>query len=178
MSLLNITEWTESSKYLDNIRYTIIADVKPLLAVDGSAPFAISREFCSYVDHLGHLFSGYTGSGAVGKRLKKYLNDVLSIVDANYKTRKEEIYNMYRNGPIHEFKPKTLENRQGQLLSWFCYTGKRQNQEMSIQESEIVVTHLVPIHSGVDHKYWLPISTTCLVEDLIQSIEEFKTMAP
>ena len=64
-----ISKWIEAKPYLENLRGSVEADVRPLLSTPGGAPFAISREVLSYIDHLGHLFSGKKG---VGDRSREY----------------------------------------------------------------------------------------------------------
>ncbi|MCU7937679.1 MAG: hypothetical protein KZQ99_22995 [Candidatus Thiodiazotropha sp. (ex Dulcina madagascariensis)] len=167
-----LNEWTEASEYLINLRCTVVNDIQPLLSAEGAAPFAISREVLCYIDHLAHL---YTGRVDVGNRFSIFLNDVASKVDNNYRSRSEEIYRMYRNGTVHEFEPKTLENNKGDLLYWLCYPGERTGS-LKIEETKCVVKHLVPY--GENGKYWLPVSTKCFIEDLIEFINRFISAGP
>src|SRR5262245_50673347 len=118
----NIAKWSDALPYLTNLKETILRDVRPLLAVPGAAPFSVARESLCYVDHLGHLYSGKT---EVAARFRDYMTDVMSRVDGMYRARSSEIYHVYRNGPVHEFEPKVLENKNGQLLAWFMYVGPR-----------------------------------------------------
>jgi hypothetical protein len=115
---------------------TFIADVQPLLALPGAAPFAINREVFCYIDHLGHLYSGKVGERQVGARFQDYLKEVMCKIDPNYGQRATVIYQMYRNGPVHEFAPKVLKNNKGQLLEWFCYTGGRNNHNSEVPEKK------------------------------------------
>ena len=100
-----LNEWKEASEYLINLRSTVVNDIQPLLTTEGRAPFAITREVLCYIDHLSHL---YTGRIEVGKRFSIFVNEVASKVDANYRSRSEEIYRMYRNGTVHEFEAKDI----------------------------------------------------------------------
>jgi len=168
----NLKEWEDASEYLINLRNTIVNDIQPLLKTEGAAPFAISREVLCYIDHLSHL---YTGRTEVGKRFSIFLNDVASKVDGNYRSRSEEIYRMYRNGTVHEFEPKTLENNKGDLLYWLCYKGER-IENLKIEGIEYQVTHLIPC--GGNGRYWLPVSTKCFIEDLIEFINLFINSGP
>ncbi len=84
-----ITAWSEACPYLHNLKATVDGDILPLLATSGGAPFAVSREVLSYVDHLGQL---YTGKVRVGDRLVDYLKHVMSRIDPNYSKRASEIY--------------------------------------------------------------------------------------
>jgi len=170
-----LTAWSEAEPYLRNLKETILADIRPLLGMPGHAPFAITREVLSYIDHLGHL---YSGKGSVRDRSQGYLEAILQRIDPNYGRRAGEIYQMYRCGPVHEFKPKTLENRRGQLLHWLCYVGKR-TDTIPIGSCSVSVTHLQPVSTGSGCKeYALPVSTTCLIDDLLASIEEFIQSGP
>src|SRR5262245_148099 len=120
--VLEIGTWEDARPYLENLKRTILADVRPLLDLAEGAPFAVCREVLCYVDHLGHLYSGRQGIREVGNRFKDYLKQMMALsqIDSNYGKRAEEIYQIYRNGPVHEFEPKILENRKGQLLQWLC----------------------------------------------------------
>lgn len=172
-----IIKWQEANDYLLDLRNTIVDDISPLLNTVGCAPFAISREALSYIDHLGHLFSG-KGNNNVGDRSKLFLRKVMSQIDPNYSNRAEEIYQMYRCGTIHEFDPKVLENNKGYRLNWLCYKGERISKE-KINNAEITITHLVPNNLNQNgNMYWLPISTQCLIKDIIESINIFITIGP
>src|SRR5437764_1458320 len=106
----SIAAWPDARPYLQVLKDSVGADIRPLLATVGAAPFAITREVLSYVDHLGHL---YTGKAPVGQRSRDYLTDVVSRVDPRYAKRAGEIYEMYRCGSVHEFAPKVITNSKG-----------------------------------------------------------------
>jgi hypothetical protein len=169
-----IQTWREAEPYLENLKDTVQADVRPLLDTPGAAPFAISREVLSYIDHLGHL---YSGKGQVGERSKDYLKYVMSRIDQNYHKRAGEIYQMYRCGPVHEFEPKVLENKKGQLLQWLCYKGGRTDL-IEFVGQQVRVTHLEPVSMTGSKHFWLPVSTPCLIEDLTASINGFLQAGP
>jgi hypothetical protein len=43
----------------------------------------------------------------------------------------------------------------------------------------VIVTHLKPVENPTDSKvFYLPVSTVCLIDDLIESIDEFQKMGP
>ena len=69
-----LTKWQEASAHLQMLKSTVVADIRPLLDVRGHAPFAICREALSYIDHLGHL---YSGRGQVGDRSREFMQQVL-----------------------------------------------------------------------------------------------------
>ena len=169
-----ITQWREAVPYLEGLKTTVQRDIRPLLETQGAAPFAIGREVMSYVDHMGHL---YSGSDNVAARFKEYMEHILSKADPNYAKRAAEIYQMYRCGPVHEFEPKVLENKKGQLLRWCCYKGNR-SDEIEIAAQKVKVKHLEAVNPAGDKNYWLPVSTPCLIEDLICSINQFAQAGP
>jgi hypothetical protein len=169
-----IAAWTDARPYLQTLRRSVDADVAPLLDTAGAAPFAINREVLSYVDHLGNL---YTGKPQVGQRSRDYLTDVMSRVDPRYATRAGEIYEMYRCGSVHEFAPKVLINSKGQSLGWLCYKGPRIAQ-IQVEAREVTATHLEPLPSAQTGRFWLPVSTVCLIDDLKASIDHFAAAGP
>jgi hypothetical protein len=173
-----IETWGDTRPYLETLKQTILADVRPLLALPGAAPFAISREVFCYIDHLGHLYSG-KGPRKSGERFQDYLKQVMCKIDPNYSHRAGIIYQIYRNGPVHEFAPKVLENKKGQRLVWLCYTGARSDYNFEVPEIKLTVTHLKPVGNPANNKvFYLPVSTVCLIEDLLNSIDEFQKMGP
>lgn len=169
-----ITIWQEAGPYLQILKKTVAADICPLLDLPGHAPFAICRETLSYIDHLGHL---YSGRGQVGDRSREFMKQVMAKVDSNYGKRAAELYQMFRCGPVHEFEPKVLENKKGELLMWFCYPGLRVDS-FEVDGSKISVVHLEPVASATVGRFWLPVSTRCLVDDLMCSIEVFERAGP
>ncbi|MGF1614793.1 MAG: hypothetical protein ACFCVA_13035 [Gammaproteobacteria bacterium] len=169
-----LAKWQEASAHLQMLKGTVAADIRPLLDVPGHAPFAICRETLSYIDHLGHL---YSGRGQVADRSREFMKQVMAKVDSNYGKRAAELYQMFRCGPVHEFEPKVLENKKGELLAWFCYLGPRVDS-FEVNGSRISVVHLEPVASGAAGRFWLPVSTKCLIEDLMCSMEVFEKTGP
>jgi hypothetical protein len=177
--LRKIEAWGDARPYLENLKRTILADMQPLLALPGAAPFAINREVFCYTDHLGHLCSGKVGERQVGVRFQDYLKEMMCKIDPNYSHRASVIYQMYRNGPVHEFEPNVLENKKGQLLKWLCYKGARRDYNFEVPQLKLIVTHLEPVEKATDDKvFYLPVSTVCLIADLLSSIDEFQKMGP
>jgi hypothetical protein len=166
--LTEIREWDEARPYLDTLRHTVAGDIRPLLSTPGSAPFAIFRETMSYVDHLGHL---YSGREPVGERFLSFMRGPLRTVYENYFVCAQELYLMYRNGPVHEFRPKVLENDNGDILGWLSYRGNRTSQHLP--EMGVFATHLVPVKAPTARLHWLPVSLDCLIDDLESAIDRF-----
>lgn len=169
-----INAWVEARPYLVTLKGAVDADIRPLLATAGAAPFTISREVLSYVDHLGHL---YTGKSKVGQRSKDYLIHIMAKADPNYAKRAGEIYEMYRCGSVHEFAPKVITNSKGQSLGWLCYKGDRKAR-INVERHEVTVAHLEPLPSAQAGRFWLPVSTVCLIDDLKASIDAFVQAGP
>ncbi len=170
-----IVSWKDAEDYLQMLKGTVTADICPLLDVPGHAPFAICREVLSYIDHLGHLYSGR--GGQVADRSREFIEHVMAKTDPNYGKRAVELYQMFRCGTVHEFKPKILENKKGELLGWLCYKGLRVDSIES-DGQRMPVVHLEPVASTATGRHWLPVSTLCLIDDLICSIEIFKKAEP
>ena len=170
-----INRWLEARPYLINQRETVGRDLRRLLA-DQGAPFAVCREAVSSIDHLGHL---YTGSSQCGGRFRTFMEQILGQVDANYRRRAGEVYQMYRCGTVHEFEPKMLENKKGQTLAWLCYQGDRAAQQINPPGIGLLtVTHLEPLERVAGRSYWLPVSTNCLLDDLVAAIDSFIAAGP
>jgi hypothetical protein len=166
----HIATWAESGAYLQMLRDTIANDIRPLLATKGGAPFAIFREVMSYIDHLGEL---YCGKGQSADRFVLFLTDVFAKIDPNYAIRAQEIYHMYRCGPVHEFCPKILQNDSGQTLAWLSYPRGRKNVPFEPLGKSTTVSHLELLHDRGRSLFYLPMSSACLVDDLDEAIEIF-----
>jgi hypothetical protein len=170
-----ISRWEEARPYLINQSETVERDLRRLLA-DQGAPFAICREFVSSIDHLGHL---YTGSTQCGNRFRAFMEQVLGEVDPNYRRRAGEVYQMYRCGTVHEFEPKVLENRKGQTLAWLCYQSGRAGCRIELDGiGPRTVTHLEPVVYVAGRHFGLPVSTNCLLDDLVAAIGRFVMAGP
>lgn len=183
MKLSVVESWDEARSYLEMLAQTIKDDLCPLLRTKGGAPHTISREVFSYVDYLGALYVGtsgvecnkWDGLARVGIRFKRYLEEVMSKCDEGYKGYSEVIYQMYRNGPIHNFEPRNLRNG-NKLLIWAEYQGSRKGGKLPVDKGRaIIVDHLVPckLPNG-RNTYCLPVSANFLIDDLLNSIHIFK----
>jgi hypothetical protein len=166
MPLTTIKTWPEASVYLQELIDTIDGDVKHLLTARGGAPFAICREVFSYVDHLGHLFSG---EDKVNDRFQAFVKDVMIHARSEYPNWASVLYQMYRNGPIHQFGPKVVRNTKGQRLIWSIYLGAANDQHAG--------PHL-QVRGDRSSDYVLPVSSVALIDDLQSAIRALKTMGP
>jgi hypothetical protein len=107
------------------------------------------------------------------------MDHVLGEVDPNYRRRAGEVYQMYRCGTVHEFAPKMLENRKGQTLAWLCYQGNRERQQIQPEGiGHLTVTHLEPVVYAAGRSFGLPVSTNCLLDDLVAAIDRFMVAGP
>ena len=179
-----VNRWDEAKLHLDMIAGTVLADLAPLLQTAGGAPHTIAREVFCYVDYLGALYVGTSGMplgpdglAQVKARFTKYLEDIMGLVDTGYKHMAETLYQMYRNGTVHQFDPKALNNKAGELLSWMAYRGQRTEPDLfpfPIQHLQKTQHPQRLVAGGNIPLYVLPVSTACLIEDLLASIELFK----
>jgi len=156
----------EAVEYLQMLARTVHLDVVPLLHVKGAAPFAITREVLSYVDHLGALAAGRASTTGMTKDAKDFIASYLGRVDSSYISGGVLLYEMYRHGTVHNFAPQAV-TQGGVTHLWYLYDGGRKEQIGGER-----VQHLQPIHrsTGIAH---LPVSTACLVEDLEAAIRLF-----
>ncbi len=184
MAVCLINDWREALPYLDMHVQTLVSDILPLLNNQAGASHTISREFCSHVDYLGTLYTGTTcvgtmkvqvnrksGLAQIQQRFVTYLQQVMGRVDSYYSMYANHIYRMCCDGPIHNFDPQPLKNEtDGTTLTWLEYQGARNATLGSIE-----VRHLQPfLNPNVPGLYHLPVSTRCLVLDLLSSIEIYK----
>ncbi|RJQ40687.1 MAG: hypothetical protein C4555_01065 [Dehalococcoidia bacterium] len=170
-----INNWAEAGTQLDNLARAIEKDLVPILSFPEGAPYTIAREWACYIDHLGALFSGEVNHSQ--KRFCIYLDKVMSQVDAGYHDQKDILLNMFRHGTVHEFDPKVLVNLNKQRLGWAVYSTRGRNQNITLEDGRsFQVSHLkITPHPNLTEQYSLWVSTWCLVDDLIKSIDVFKT---
>jgi hypothetical protein len=89
------------------------------------------------------------------------------------------VYQMYRCGTVHEFEPKVLRKKNGQTLAWLCYQGNRTAQHINPPGiGPLTVTHLEPVAHVAGRSFWLPVSTNCLLDDLVAAINRFIASGP
>jgi len=170
-----IKDWTEAGPQLDILVRAIEKDLVPVLSFPEGAPHTVAREWACYVDHLGALFSGKVSH--TQERFRIYLHEVLSEVDAGYRHQADILLRMFRHGTVHEFDPKVLVNPAGQRLGWAVYTTQGRNQSITLEDGRsFLVSHLtITRYINLSGQFALYVSTWCLVEDLLRSIDVFKT---
>lgn len=157
-------------------------DVYPAIQADKleGGYFSVPRMVLCYVDYLGALYSGFTGTDiakiATTAKARKYLVDVMGRVDPAYNKQAKALIEIYRHGTVHLHAPIVLINKANKRkLVWECYKGTRRAMKQISQNAEVWYEHLIPyrVDSTTDV---LPISINCLYDDLNQSIDEFCSM--
>lgn len=163
----------EAKEHLHMLADTVGNDIEPLLATPGCAPFAVAREVFSYVDYLGSLRYGRRTDRKMSVLAKRFISNYLGKVDSAYGVWGGVIYEMYRHGTIHNFEPQQVTVDGSTIYGWAAYAGKRTDVVVwagsSIRET---ITHLQPLPKGP--LTLLPISTSCLVQDLKEVIVAFE----
>lgn len=109
----------------------------------------------------------------VGARFRQVLRELFSVVDPNYATRSGELYEMYRCGTVHQFKPKNLRNNAGQFLCWLNYRGIRNDAQINFRGRLDTVSHLNHLADPGSNEAWLAVSSDCLVDDLEAALDAF-----
>lgn len=166
--------------YLTNdLKPSIINDVGPCIQPNQASGgyFAVPRLVLSYVDYLGALYHGYQGRRNRGRRVfadqayaKAFLRDVFGQVDGHYRLHGDLLWEIYRNGTVHLYQPLVLENG-GRVINWALYKGPRSSKvAMGGLPIAVLVTHLEPSWGAMNH-WMLPVSITCLYEDLLQAAD-------
>ncbi len=176
-----IKNWAECADHLDMLISTIRDDLFPLRRSDqggctvGGAPHTISREFSCYVDYIGALYTGWPEWNKSGERFVAYRRDALGQVNHGYAQHADLIREMYRNGPVHEFDPKVVFNSNGDQCGWLESVGSSPGYNDFGTGQQIQVSHLTVVAvPGRSQAYYLPVFTSQLLDDLIQSIELFR----
>ena len=182
MPLAKDMDISKICEYLEyDLKKSIINDVKPIIQPnqqDGGY-FGVPRLVLCYVDYLGALYEGYHGETdrtgrkviAKSKHAKNFIKDVLGKVDPLYEKYGDFLYEMYRHGTVHIYQPKTFINSQTkETLSWVTYKGSRNADTQKYGE----VYHMQPKKMDNTTQWILPISITCLFDDLVASINHLK----
>jgi|SRR5208282_3711110 len=176
-----------------DLKKSVENDVSPCLQTEKreGGYFVIPRLVLSYVDYLGALHHGYSGSHKPkGRRIfadhtyaKSFIRDFFGPLFANYRTFGDLLWEIYRNGTIHLYEPLTLENSDV-IISWQIFKGRSGERTILGDPTQsgrlIPLTHVLPWPivsptKGESHpnEWILPISTTCLHDDLLSAIDGF-----
>lgn len=155
-------------------------DIKPIIQPNTpeGGYFGVVRSVLCYIDYLGALYEGYDGRSKFGngtqklatpEKAKKFIKEILGVVDESYKLNGELLYEMYRHGTVHLYRPHRLKNSNGRVLFWLTYKGSREYWT-HYEHKAIKVRHL-QILKWKNKEYALPVSIICLYEDLIESVQ-------
>lgn len=155
-------------------------DIKPIIQpnIPEGGYFGVVRSVLCYIDYLGALYEGYDGKSkftngaqkiATPKKAKKFIKEILGVVDEVYKSNGELLHEMYRNGTVHLYRPHRLKSSNGKVLFWLVYKGPREYWT-HYEHKSIKVKHL-QICKWENKEYMLPVSINCLYEDLIESVQ-------
>jgi len=178
---MNISEICDYLEY--DLKKSIINDVQPVIqpSQQEGGYFGVPRLVLCYVDYLSALYEGYHGETdrkgrkviAKSKYAKNFIKKVLSKVNPLYAKYGDFLYEMYRNGTVHLYQPKTFINMQTrEMLSWVIYKGSRNADTQEYGR----VCHMQPQKRDNTARWILPISINCLFDDLVASIDNFKEM--
>lgn len=175
MSLEEIRTYFE-----DDLKVSIKNDIWPIVQADmpQGGYFGVPRSVLSYVDFLGALYGGYSGEKdrserrriAIPEKAKKFMRDILKEVDDLYEQNGVLLYEMYRHGTVHLYRPHSLIRRDGRVLYWLAYKGPREHW-VNVPRA-LKVRHLQPVTRDANRD-WLPVSITCLYDDLVAALDVF-----
>jgi len=129
-----------SEKELTEIKEAIQNDIgiyfKGQAVSEGWGCFAVPELVFGYCDFLGALYTRCLKMGTLTKRAVKFIEDFLGEVNSRYKKYAEIIYDMYRHGTVHSFRPKTYLIDE-EKISWLVGKGLSEHllfRKVSFQE--------------------------------------------
>lgn len=166
----------------NDLRSSLESDVFPAIQVNKDRSeggyFIIPREFFSYINFLGLLYKGPEGNPdpkflSRGWMAVAYIEEIVGEVDETYRRYGKLMYEMYRHGTAHVYRPNLLENRSGQRISFMVYKGSREGLLERSEVGRIEVRHGEPIKIK-ENEWWLPLSIDKLYEDLLSSLDVFE----
>jgi hypothetical protein len=153
----NMNEQQIGEYLLYDLRVSVINDIAPCLrrrSREGGY-FAVPRLTLSAVNYL-----------AILNRISpdNYLIRFFGHLDQNYIGYGRLLWEVYRNGLIHTYEPKKLQNG-NHIIDWTLYKGQR-----ITNIDEVRICHLVPFRI-TNNEWTQPVSILCLYDDLIAAIE-------
>jgi hypothetical protein len=102
---------------------------------------------------------------------KRFLQDVFVSIDPNYNKYGALLWEIYRNGPVHQYSPKILKDRKShRTIGWISHKGERTYRLGDPYNFQ--AEHLVP-HDHGNGRWSQPISILCLYEDLLSAIDKY-----
>lgn len=175
MTLPKIKEYLQG-----DLKQSIKNDIRPIIQPDREEGgyFGVARLVLSYIDFLGALYCGYEretdskGPRKIAQSSKaiRFIKDVLCSVDSLYGRNADLLYNMYRHGTVHLYEPKKLKCGR-RKLRWLLYKGQR--EDWVFADGPVLKVRHMEATKVDGNSYWLPVSITCLYDDLLASIDHF-----
>jgi hypothetical protein len=154
--------------------------------------FSIPKLVLSCVDYLGALYEGWNGERdsrtrrpifTSSQKATHYIQNVLGQVFYEYRTRGALLWEIYRHGTVHLNQPKTLQYG-AETIGWLIIKGGFEERTFIVQlpttggqKINKWIAHLVPdLYPNTTNEWFLPLSTTCLYEDLLKSLDVYIDM--
>ncbi len=183
----------EMKKFLtEEVKEQILFEIAPILhlAYSQGGYFGVPRQILCIVDFLGGLYNGFDPQKdtykkkingkektikkiATTKKAIEFTTKIFGEIDENYKLNGHYLFYMYRHGVVHTYQPKELRLKNGEIISWLPYKGGRVDAQVSAGDILFQnVNHLVLLrHKVFPGKLFLPVSTQCLYNDLLSTID-------
>jgi hypothetical protein len=179
-----------------DLKEIVNEDIKPCLLIGVPTLggfFSVPRLVLTCVDYLGALYCGWKPTEMTNGRPNftaswkaiKYIQDVLGQAYSEYGVRAKLLWAIYRHGTVHLNQPKVLQNG-AKTIAWHIYKGQLSTGHQLIVSAvptgigtkvEMPIQHLFPMPiRGQSNDWILPISTTCLYQDLLESLDIYASM--
>lgn len=160
--------------------FPIVRSIKPDFGY-----FGVPRSVLSYVDFFGALYCGYTGEMkgirrdiANPDKARLFLKEVFGKVYQPYEEYGDILYEMYRHGTVHLYRPHTLINKDDRVLKWLTYKGNGRQRKgfMKYEDRVIYITHMIPQRYGYGNKQGVfPVDVKWLYKDLLAAVDIYQT---
>lgn len=174
----------EIERGLNDLKISAKTDIFPI--INANKPeggyFGVPRSVLSYVDFLGALYGGYGGETigktkrrniATTRKAKTFLKDIFGEIYEPYREFGEIMYEMYRHGTVHLYRPNTLINEKGDILEWLTYKSgdKGERAGFTKYESKVIYVHHTIPQRFAYGRHIFPVSINLLYDDLLSAID-------
>jgi hypothetical protein len=178
----------DMQRILADLRDDVRRNLEPIVAHaiqhERAGVLTIPREVFALVDFLGALYVGYDGSEdragrrriATPAKAIAFLHEIFGQVDPLYGTHGALVYEMFRHGTVHVYRPNPLRRADGAILEWVIYKGlERQDALVLYGNTALTVAHLQPlcVHA-VQRRYLMPLSVNLLYADVMAAIDIYE----